>query len=309
MHSKRVSIITRHLVVASSKNDDGEQRIDDDDEDEHQRVSTFKWSSNIVSATLPGSIMGKTKINQDIFAFNKDTQCACLCDGHGENGEMVSEIVSRAITSASQYKSNHKHQGKEKEVDLANQIQQAIRDKLDNASLYSGSTCVWARLINDGKVLRICNVGDSRCIVIDHNWNVLFETLDHKPDHPKETERIRSYGGYVTKRPGSVARVAGLALSRAFGDFAASNFGVIANPDVTDLPVDSIKFVFLASDGIIDTYETSNIVEFLKKHITLGTTNVHDCLRNLVKICRDGWLEDTTGEYCDDITCALWFIS
>jgi serine/threonine protein phosphatase PrpC len=79
------------------------------------------------------------------------------------------------------------------------------------------------------------------------------------PYRPAEEERILAKGGRVFEW--GVPRVwlpnadlPGLAMSRSFGDYCASQVGVIADPDVTitDLTPDT-WFVILASDGEYET--------------------------------------------------------
>jgi serine/threonine protein phosphatase PrpC len=50
--------------------------------------------------------------------------------------------------------------------------------------------------------------------VLCRNGKAVFETIDHKPDHPAETKRIVEAGGFVAAK--RVCRC--LAVSRAFGD-------------------------------------------------------------------------------------------
>jgi serine/threonine protein phosphatase PrpC len=87
---------------------------------------------------------------------------------------------------------------------------------------------------------------------------------DHKPDTPSEFKRIMQNGGRVQPysdqdgNPVGPARVwlredniPGLAMSRSFGDYVASQVGVISQPEVmkhTLRPQD--KFMVVASDGI-----------------------------------------------------------
>lgn len=61
------------------------------------------------------------------------------------------------------------------------------------------------------------NVGDSRALLGRRDGTFKEMSFDHKPDLPKETDRIIQCGGNVTNN-----RVnGGLAVSRALGDFAS----------------------------------------------------------------------------------------
>jgi serine/threonine protein phosphatase PrpC len=89
-------------------------------------------------------------------------------------------------------------------------------------------------------------------------------SFDHKPDLPTEFRRILQSGGRVQPysdedgNPIGPARVwmreeniPGLAMSRSFGDYVASQVGVIAQPEVIKhILHPNDKFIVIASDGI-----------------------------------------------------------
>lgn len=298
MTSRRLSVLKAHLepnaTVAKQRDDDQKRVI---------KIKEIE-NGNVAIVTIAGSMDGVPKFNQDACVFQPNNNSLCLCDGHGNFGELVSDIVTKCITKNSQ-----QNEYANDPVKLAEAAQQAVRDNLGQAAEYSGSTGVWAVLSEDKKTLRVSNVGDSRCIVVDDAWNIIFETKDHKPDDPEELERLRKVGGRVTKRPGGVARIAGLALSRAFGDFAATPHGVTAIPDTTILSLEEKKpaFVMLVSDGVIDAMSSTQVVEYLRKQRQAGV-KLPLALATLVKACEEQWAIDTNEEYCDDITCAVWLL-
>jgi len=292
--SLRVSTLRRHLVSGNPSRSQPSDKI----------AFGYKTES-IVWASGAGSNFRSPKTNQDAVAIASDTdglrESCSLCDGHGDYGEYVSKLVSEALV-------DEVPSVAEDERQLSDQVQQSVIDRMGSASLYSGCTGVWVRKLKDS--IRICNVGDSRCIVVDSNWRILFQTRDHKPDDPVERKRIESFGGFVTKRPGSVPRVAGLALSRAFGDFAASSSGVCAVPEVTEInELHDIRYVFIASDGVFDVLSSEQVVAFLRDGLDERNAAPDVILRSLVETCRHLWSDDTDGEYCDDITCVLWSLS
>ena len=81
-----------------------------------------------------------------------------------------------------------------------------------------------AAILTKNNVLYVSNAGDSRAVISTKNGRGIPLTEDHKPKHPKETQRIKNAGGFVEN-----GRVNGsLALSRALGDFKFKN-----NPNIT----------------------------------------------------------------------------
>lgn len=90
-------------------------------------------------------------------------------------------------------------------------------------------------------------------------------TVDQKPNHAEEMERIHQCGGVVSRLtdeqgnrigPYRIWRkggnVPGLAMSRSIGDKIASSLGVIATPIVQefDYAPGQDQFMVMASDGI-----------------------------------------------------------
>ena len=121
---------------------------------------------------------------------------------------------------------------------------------LEKSSIHleiSGSTLIVVLLI-DNK-LYCANVGDSRAILAHRQasffskWENIALSIDHKPELPKEAERITKAGGRIgaiqdysgkPKGPKRVWRLKedmpGLALSRSMGDLIAKSLGVTWEP-------------------------------------------------------------------------------
>merc|ERR1712127_631687 len=116
-----------------------------------------------------------------------------------------------------------------------------------------------------GNHLTGVNVGDSRVIIGKENdGKIVAEefTHDHKPDTPKEKDRILAAGGRVfaveyddgIDGPPHVwlghMDVPGLAMSRSLGDAVAHTAGVISDPEFTerDLDPSTDRFVVIATD-------------------------------------------------------------
>merc|ERR1712244_131062 len=125
------------------------------------------------------------------------------------------------------------------------------------------------------------NIGDSRVIIgkeVDGKLVSEEFTHDHKPDSPKEKERILEAGGRVfaveyddgIDGPPRVwlghMDVPGLAMSRSLGDAVAHTAGVISEPEFTDYELNPAtdRFLVVATDGLwefVDNMETVDMVE------------------------------------------------
>lgn len=82
-------------------------------------------------------------------------------------------------------------------------------------------------------------------------------TIDHKLSEKSEYERVINSGGIVMND-----RVGGtLILTRAFGDYALKDSGVIVKPTIRKhfiRPHD--RFIVIASDGVYDTMSDQEVI-------------------------------------------------
>lgn len=144
------------------------------------------------------------KPNQDgIIMANDDatnTLVLCVLDGHGPEGHDVSAAFSSRLATAM-------FEHDEWASDMKKACKQAIstieQDLLENENIeteFSGTTLSMA-LIRDNVVTGV-NIGDSRIVLaqqLNENGPLLpvAITNDHKPEDPKERERILAAGGRV----------------------------------------------------------------------------------------------------------------
>ena len=122
----------------------------------------------------------------------------CTLDGHGEHGDHVSiwfrDRLVKEMSNHSAWVSNMK-------VAVADAIAKVEKDLLKNYRIdaeFSGTTLSMA-IIRDNKLTGV-NIGDSRVILgkeKDGRLVAVEITHDHKPDSPKEKERILASGGRV----------------------------------------------------------------------------------------------------------------
>merc|ERR1719410_2057460 len=133
-----------------------------------------------------------------------------------------------------------------------------------------------------------CNVGDSRCILINSACNKNKQlSIEHKPDYPMERQRIESANGWVT-----FGRVCGiLAVSRSLGDkdfkFEIENL-IISTPDVTHrkLVRNEDKFIVLACDGLFDVFSNQQCMQWMDENMETDATT--DALQKITdKLCND----------------------
>lgn len=142
-----------------------------------------------------------------------------------------------------------------------------VDEEFLNISREGGSTGTFCIVDKAQMKITICNVGDSRIMVV-RNGTILFVTNDHKPMNNDEKSRIEEAGGVVRMN-----RVDGdLAVSRAFGDgqFKRSENKdprkqkVIAVPDITTLDLQKGDIVILACDGVFESnFNNQEVAQFV----------------------------------------------
>mmetsp|Transcript_23748 Transcript_23748/g.38108 ORF Transcript_23748/g.38108 Transcript_23748/m.38108 type:complete len:403 (-) Transcript_23748:265-1473(-) len=142
-----------------------------------------------------------------------------------------------------------------------------------------GSTCVFALCqplggaegAKKGYKVTVCNVGDSRALIVRSNGRMVPLTMDHKPENSVERRRIYMAGGFVKQN-----RVDGqLALSRAFGDWSYKNNSalsyheqkVIAVPDVTNEIMYEGDTLLVCCDGLFEQLSREAVAKFVHQSL------------------------------------------
>jgi len=192
-----------------------------------------------------------------------------IFDGHG--GPTISETLSNTLP-AYFYKENIMSNNKPTPTSKYNEyilstfdyIQNELNAK-NNKSSSQGSTVCLALIYNfkNKKYLTTIWSGDSRAIACNKNFIAESLTLDHKPDSPLELSRIKKLGGTVSFEENDVPRINGvLAVSRSMGDFDQKKF-VEHKPDVLHYLCNNYKFIIVASDGLYDSMNNQQIIDFV----------------------------------------------
>lgn len=143
----------------------------------------------------------------------------------------------------------------------------------------SGCTAIVLLVDPNTETAYYINLGDSKGIAYK-DGKLLCETIDHKPDSPKEHTRIKKVGGKVSKEAGDVPRINNiLSLSRALGDHSkednlkykkgkyTSNGPVSCVPDIYKFPLKDTSCVtfLLACDGIWDVLSPEQVIRKMSK--------------------------------------------
>lgn len=284
---------------------------------------------------------GKTKTNQDNYVFLesllnvKHFDIFGVFDGHGTNGHFVSNFIKVSVTN---FFSKEKHFIKKSEGYDLDEIRlsipliykamtrkdfKIIKTFFDNLEAdllkqkfdihFSGSTCVI--IFRIGNKLICANVGDSRAILVTNN-EIKELSNDHKPNLPKEKERIISRGGLVKpcdddEGDDAVMRVwvkgenyPGIAVSRTIGDEVAKSVGVDHSPEIIENTLmGNEQFIVVASDGIWEFLSNDKVKELVMPYYLNNKPN--EACEKLIHEASLEW--DKDGSARDDITCIVYF--
>ncbi len=223
-----------------------------------------------------------------------------LFDGHG--GDTVSKYLQNNFSEVykdyliSYSKNNPNINYIENALkDTFNTLNNQIR-KLNLSSM--GSTACIVHLIweNPSKLILYCaNCGDTRASLINSESYIRL-SKDHRADDKDEKKRIIKSGGMIINK-----RVMGaLMLTRAFGDFELSSFGVIECPFVSKTEVDlNVKnqFLIIACDGIWDLNSENEFQEMI-----IFDNDTQRLCQKIIKgtLRKDAW--DNLSVFCVKLT-------
>ena len=242
----------------------------------------IKRKIKISSCTKAGcSGPGIVKENQDSYFikdnFINNTSYIFLgvCDGHGEQGKDISNLVSNKlpnyITSLST----------EEIISNFKKINEEIYTNPGINSNMSGTTVV-SIIITQEKLICI-NLGDSRLTLFKYDNGIYYSknlSREHKPIELDEYNRIILKGGVIKKcfdeknkkffGPERVwlkdKEEPGLAMTRSLGDKIAHNIGVSDEPEIKKFFYDgSEKFIVIASDGLWEYINSDYCIKIVKK--------------------------------------------
>eukprot|EP01031_Cornospumella_fuschlensis_P026294 gene26294-31763_t len=278
------------------------------------------YSCHGIEPAPPSDVYNTTgiheKINQDrgcvVYPYNNRRNQALfmVLDGHGEQGDKVSEFVMRQIVVSL-----------EKDPLLNTDPPAALKNAFittntallvtDIHYMTSGCTCVCV-YVKENKMY-VANAGDSRAVMArrkkpgvssgeeteDSVYSAFALSRDHKPDDPDEEARITSWGGFVCPphEEGLSARVyldeaytmIGLAMSRSIGDHAVKNVGVwefITSQEAVDIVASCLQGEHTTEDN---------------EHTHSHDGDMHSATQELIEVAAGRWQENE-GDYRDDIT-------
>ena len=287
---------------------------------ELKEIPITKTISKIDSCSIAGfSSPNIQKENQDKFFIKQNflensTFFIGVCDGHGNNGHLVSEYITKKLPE--NLKNININSIKNAFIKTNNSL---INNPKIDCTL-SGSTCT-SLIITKEKII-CANLGDSRAVLAKYEngkYNSINLSRDHKPTEIDEMKRILIKGGRISQiydneigeflGPQRVwiknSNIPGLAMSRSFGDNLAHSVGVISEPEIKIFDFcGNEKFIVLASDGVWEYVDSDECVDIVKNYYE-NDKDAIGALNELVKVAFTRWEKEQ--EYTDDITAIVVF--
>eukprot|EP00930_Biecheleria_cincta_P070804 TRINITY_DN58407_c0_g1_i1.p1 TRINITY_DN58407_c0_g1~~TRINITY_DN58407_c0_g1_i1.p1 ORF type:complete len:430 (-),score=67.35 TRINITY_DN58407_c0_g1_i1:392-1681(-) len=269
-------------------------------------------------------------VGQDNFSSSRlahGWRLHCVCDGHGQYGHWVSDIVVRFLPyflGSLECVSLLREEKVEEAVTITCERMQSYlvsaAKQCDVDIVMSGTTCASIlRNTNLPNLAWVANIGDSRVVLVDGIGNVAFSTVDHKPTTPSERARVEASGCEITESiaannevltkivvRGKRNQYPELGFTRSFGDLLYKSYGVEAVPDVYRLEKElgdlSGEFV-IASDGVFEFVSNDHVAKIVSRGMKQKTKR-SSIVEELLQASQKLWKEHE-GDYCDDITAML----
>jgi serine/threonine protein phosphatase PrpC len=264
------------------------------------------------------------KCNQDRITLlpnvipSSTTFSMAVCDGHGKQGEKISQFVIDYLTNnitSIDFTKNITHISSSL-VNLFKSCQHELTNNKAISRKQSGTTVTCAFIINNKVILT--NIGDSRCVVYDnHKCEFVFETKAHTLSVREEKERIlQCPNAEVTAIVDSESGKAvgperiftkgkngpGIMMTRSIGDVEAHALGVTDEADVDEVDLNEGEYaVIAASDGLWDKVSDKEVCEVVWKYYKSG--KVKEMVEELSDAAERKWRD--TDDVVDDITIGI----
>lgn len=185
-----------------------------------------------------------------------------------------------------------------------------------DSSLADTTGCTAVTVLVTPTEFYIANAGDSRAVLCRNGIAVPLSE-DHKPNDPRESERIVKAGGTVEESQGGARthyRVNGnLNLSRAIGDLEYKKNAdlqpheqmITSTPDVVRMERSADdEFIVLGCDGVWDVLTNDDCVHFVRSRLAEGK-GLKEICEEIADECLSPDPKATQGIGADNITCMI----
>jgi len=251
-------------------------------------VSDFAVKSDMNKAGLVKAKKDPVKTDGGKKQFQNEDESLCLCpfeddinmaffgvfDGHAgkEAAKAAKELLPKEF--ATKLKQERANNPAAELTDVGEIFKKTFRkvDELMSTFEYQGctATVVFCWNSQGHKFIQAANVGDSSAFLwrsgVGISDSFVELTVDHKPTHKDEQERLRKEGVEITD---TATRLNGLSVSRSLGDHfpKTHDAGLTCEPHVSQpikLGPKEESILLLASDGLWDVLSGRHAMELVK---------------------------------------------
>ena len=261
------------------------------------------------------------KPNQDDFFILVDgtTVIIGVFDGHGDSGHLCSnyaqQLFPKMLLTNPNYIKNLGLAIKQTFV-MVDEALRAVSRYEHFSILWSGTTATV--MVHRDNMLYISHVGDTRSILgkltPENDISAVCLTKEHWPTDPIEKQRVEESKGEVKRLLNSEtprvyykgAGFPGLAMTRSIGDDMAKCCGIIPEPEVRSIQLESTDaFVIIGSDGVWEYMTNEVVVKIVHKN---GKEKANESIATIVEDAFNLW-QNNDDTYTDDITCILYHLT
>ena len=175
---------------------------------------------------------------------------------------------------------------------------------------YSGSTLCSGFLL--GKILYISNIGDSRAILGNYDWNSNKWTckqlsFEHVPSYAKEMKRIMINDGKIERLKNELGEeigplrifqkekdnmLPGISMTRSIGDSIAKTLGVTFEPEIFKYELDiNDKVIIIGSDGFWAYMSNDEVINLIGEYYNDGIKSEEASIK-MVENAKNKWIEE-----------------
>ena len=139
-----------------------------------------------------------------------------------------------------------------------------LQAKTGSQTAVAGTTAMVFAFDQLSNQLATLNCGDSRGIVLNGNNELIFQTMDHRPD--VELERLTEMGNPPkcdVARWTIAVNNYDYSVARSLEGYLATSKGIISDADVTQLTAQPGMTILAATDGLWDTIDTAEVMQVI----------------------------------------------
>lgn len=251
---------------AVGKEEAARESLDEDDEDSNDdvQINPYDGAIQVLDAGENESAPVEIPANKVSVMFQR-----LLNMNENQSGQMVVQIAGESAGSNEQTQAPVQTGPSAANPSVLQNGR--LMCNLPDHPIHAGCTAVVAVLL--GMTLTVANAGDSRAVLCRAGGTAEPLSFDHKPQQPREMNRINNSGGFVNR----FGRVNGnLNLSRSIGDLkykqvpgiAPKDQMITAQPDILQVTLNpEDEFFILGCDGIWDCLTNEKAVEFVRERI------------------------------------------